>query len=112
MQEVAHLSSLFNKVQFDLNNGGNFSNILNSPLRLNQPNALWKIGLAELLYTPGSWDNVRTGHNTITVQINKFPIWRPLKRTVYVAHIFPVHSGSIRRKKYYQTKKEVNGVKD
>src|SRR6266566_4438479 len=104
MQEVVHLSSLFNKVQFDTNNGGNFSNILNSPLKLNQPNALWKIGLAELLYTPGSWDNVRIGHNTIVIQIKNVPIKTTKKRNIYVAKIFPVHRGSIRRKKYYETR--------
>src|SRR6266853_247947 len=70
---VIHLSSSYCKDQFPENHGGSFYNTLNQKLHLETGN--WHVGLAEVLYEPNSWDNVREGHNTIQYELWDYPIY-------------------------------------
>src|SRR5277367_3419596 len=70
MQEIVYLSNSFCKNDFPYNQAGNFQNKLNKPLTFKNKG---KIALSEILYTPGSWDNVRSGNNAVTIEILIIP---------------------------------------
>src|SRR5277367_4107126 len=76
MQEIVYLSNSFCKKDFPNNQAGNFQNKLNKSLTFKTKG---KVALSEILYTPGSWDNVRSGNNTIGIEISNYPI----KGTIY-----------------------------
>ena len=65
MQEIVYLSNSFCKKDFPNNQAGNFQNKLNKSLTFKTKG---KVALSEILYTPGSWDNVRLGNNTIGIK--------------------------------------------
>src|SRR6266853_48143 len=69
---VTYLSSSYCKDQFPENHGGSFYNTLNQKLHLETGN--WHVGLAEVLYEPNSWDNVREGRNTVQFELWDYPI--------------------------------------
>src|SRR5277367_6125410 len=71
MQEIVYLSNSFCKKDFPNNQAGNFQNKLNKSLTFKTKG---KVALSEILYTPGSWDNVRHGNNAIGIEISNYPI--------------------------------------
>src|SRR5277367_4961731 len=71
MQEIVYLSNSFCKNDFPNNQAGNFQNKLNKSLTFKTKG---KVALSEILYTPGSWDNVRQGSNAIGIEISNYPI--------------------------------------
>src|SRR5579864_8232915 len=68
--ETVYLSNEFCKDLFSDNQAGSFVNVLNEPFHFRNG----KVALAEVLYTPSSWDNIRAGGNTMTVGISDYPI--------------------------------------
>jgi len=72
MQEIVYLSNSFCKKDFPNNQAGNFQNKLNKSLTFKTKG---KVALSEILYTPGSWDNVRHGNNAIGIEISKYPVF-------------------------------------
>src|SRR5277367_6531365 len=74
MQEIVYLSNSFCKKDFPNNQAGNFQNKLNKSLTFKTKG---KVAL-EILYTPGSWDNVRPGTNAIGIEIYNYPIFNAL----------------------------------
>src|SRR5277367_4443866 len=72
MQEIVYLSNSFCKKNFPNNQAGNFQNKLNKSLTFKTKE---KVALSEILYTPGSWDNVRQGNNAIGIEISDYPIF-------------------------------------
>jgi len=70
MQEIVYLSNSFCKKDFPNNQAGNFQNKLNKSLTFKTKG---KVALSEILYTPGSWDNVRHGNNAIGIEISNYP---------------------------------------
>src|SRR5277367_3141199 len=75
MQEIVYLSNSFCKKDFPNNQAGNFQNKLNKSLTFKTKG---KVALSEILYTPGSWDNVRHGNNAIGIEISNYPIFNAL----------------------------------
>src|SRR5277367_6296710 len=75
MQEIVYLSNSFCKKDFSNNQAGNFQNKLNKSLTFKTKG---KVALSEILYTPGSWDNVRQGNNAIGIEISNYPICNAL----------------------------------
>src|SRR5277367_2392607 len=75
MQEIVYLSNSFCKKDFPNNQAGNFQNKLNKSLTFKTKG---KVALSEILYTPGSWDNVRHGINAIGIEISNYPIFNAL----------------------------------
>src|SRR5277367_3676074 len=73
MQEFVYLSNSFCKKDFPNNQAGNFRNNLNKSLTFKTKG---KVALSKILYTPGSWDNVRTGNNAIGIEISNYPIYK------------------------------------
>ena len=53
------------------NNGGEFYNDLNQNFYIGEGR---RVGLAEIFYTPNSWDNVRDGSNTFELEMSDYPI--------------------------------------
>src|SRR5277367_3218052 len=76
MQEIVYLSNSFCKKDFPNNQAGNFQNKLNKSLIFKTKG---KVALSEILYTPGSWDNVRLGNNAIGIEMSNYPV----KGTIY-----------------------------
>src|SRR5277367_3329110 len=72
MQEIVYLSNSFCKKDFSSNQAGSFQNKLNQSLTFKTKG---KVALSEILYTPGSWDNVRQGNNAIGIEISNYPIY-------------------------------------
>src|SRR5277367_5344745 len=72
MQEIVYLSNSFCKKDFPNNQAGNFQNKLNKSLTFKTKG---KVALSEILYTPGSWDNVRQGNNAIGIEISNYPTY-------------------------------------
>src|SRR5277367_4971101 len=75
MQEIDYLSNSFCKKDFPNNQAGNFQNKLNKSLTFKTKG---KVALSEILYTPGSWDNVRLGSNEIGIEISDCPVFKAL----------------------------------
>src|SRR5277367_152022 len=75
MQEIVYLSNSFCKKDFPNNQAGNFQNKLNKSLTFKTKG---KVALSEILYTPGSWDNVRPGSNAIEIEISEYPVFKAL----------------------------------
>src|SRR5277367_1743725 len=71
MQEIVYLSNSFCKKDFPNNQAGNFQNKLNKSLTFKTKGI---VALSEILYTPGSWDNVRQGNNALGIEISNYPI--------------------------------------
>src|SRR5277367_1378268 len=72
LYEIVYLSNSFCKKDFPNNQAGNFQNKLNKSLTFKTKG---KVALSEILYTPGSWDNVRQGNNAIGIEISNYPIY-------------------------------------
>jgi len=66
-----YVSSVYCKETYPDNNGMEFYNDFNQNLYLND---MWKVGLAEIQYTPNAWDNVRDGKNTIDMELFEYPV--------------------------------------
>src|SRR5277367_1699425 len=71
MQEIVYLSNSFCKKDFPNNQAGNFQNKLNKSLTFKTKG---KVALSEILYTPGSWDNVRSRDTAIGIEISNYPV--------------------------------------
>src|SRR5277367_3235839 len=76
MQEIVYLSNSFCKKDFPNNQAGSFQNKLNKSLAFKTK---VKVALSEILYTPGTWDNVRQGNNAIGIEISNYSV----KGTIY-----------------------------
>src|SRR5277367_4261792 len=72
MQEIIYLSNSFCKKDFPSIQAGNFMNKFNKSLTFKTKG---KVALSEILYTPGSWDNVRQGNNAIGIEFYNYPIY-------------------------------------
>ena len=66
------LSSTFCKDEFPNNHGCEFTNYLNQPLDIDDPNETWSVALNELIYDTDFWPQVRKGFNICEIQMGKF----------------------------------------
>ena len=71
--ETVYLSSSQSLNEFPENHGGDFRNILNHGFRF-APRHHVKVGLGEMLYIPGSWDNIRGSENYYDIELVDYPI--------------------------------------
>src|SRR5277367_5532649 len=94
MYEIVYLSNSFSKKDFPNNQAGNFQNKLNKSLTFKTKG---KVALSEILYTPGSWDNVRPGNNAIGIKISNYPISNKKYdyKELYVDSVEIVETGQI-----------------
>src|SRR5277367_5703944 len=94
MQEIVYLSNSFCKKDFPNNQAGNFQNKLNKSLTFKTKG---KVALSEILYTPGSWDNVRHGNNAIGIEISNYPIYDAAysRKELFVDSIEIIETGQI-----------------
>src|SRR5277367_3183402 len=92
MQEIVYLSNSFCQKDFPNNQAGNFQNKLNKFLTFKTKG---KVALSEILYTPGSWDNVRHGINAIGIEISNYPIFNALYgfKELYVDSVETLETG-------------------
>ena len=93
--ETLLLSTEFSKDIHPENNGGFFTNKLESPLIFGS-NSFVKI--TELAYYPQTWDNVRDNSNEITIQMRGYPVWGLFPATLYNSGEITFETGT--RKKY------------
>src|SRR5277367_3781918 len=110
MQEIVYLSNSFCKKDFPNNQAGSFQNKLNKSLTFKTKG---KVALSEILYTPGSWDNVRHGNNAIGIEISKYPISTKKYdyKELYVNSVEFVETGQIcYNDVVYAIHRERNGV--
>src|SRR6266853_1631806 len=102
---VIYLSSSYCKDQFPENHGGSFYNTLNQKLHLETGN--WHVGLAEVLYEPNSWDNVREGHNTVQFELWDYPIFVRVPIKLWVAEYSMQPPGDMHPYEFTMTKTPV-----
>src|SRR5277367_943743 len=110
MQEIVYLSNSFCKKDFPNNHAGNFQNKLNKSLTFKTKG---KVALSEILYSPGSWDNVRPGTNAIGIEISNYPIYNKEYdyKELYVDSVEIVETGQIGYNDVvYAIHRERNGV--
>src|SRR3977135_1684752 len=72
MSHTVWLSSAFCMDEYPSNNGCEFTNELNQPLDLDNPNEQWCVTASEIIYEPDFWQNVRTSFNRIEIKISNF----------------------------------------
>src|SRR5277367_2489438 len=110
MQEIVYLSNSFCKKDFPNNQAVNFQNKLNKSLTFKIKR---KVALSEILFTPGSWDNVRQGNNSMEIEISNYPIYdaeNSLKK-LFVNSIETLETGQIGYNDVvYGVTRERNGV--
>src|SRR5277367_1156910 len=110
LYEIVYLSNSFCKKDFPNNQAGNFQNKLNKSLTFKTKG---KVGLSEILYTPGNWDNVRQGNNAIGIEISNYPISNKNYdfKELYVDSVEIVETGQIGYNDVvYAIYRERNGV--
>ena len=66
------MSSSFCLDEYPNNHGCEFTNVLNQPLDIDEPNESWAVALREITYEPDFWQNVRTGFNECEIKLGKF----------------------------------------
>src|SRR3977135_377098 len=74
MAHTVWLSSAFCMDEYPSNNGCEFTNELNQPLDIDNPNEQWCVTASEIIYEPDFWQNVRTLFNRIEIQISNFRV--------------------------------------
>jgi hypothetical protein len=76
------LSSSLSKDAYD-NHGGDFTNVLNQVLNFTSPNEQCSVALAEVVYVPDTWPNIRDGFNQIEISMFGFETLNLQKMTIY-----------------------------
>src|SRR3977135_638364 len=72
MSHTVWLSSAFCMDEYQSNNGCEFTNELNQPLDIDNPNEQWCVTASEIIYELDFSQNVRTSFNRIEIKISNF----------------------------------------
>src|SRR3977135_1501609 len=72
MTHTVWLSSAFCMDEYPSNNGCEFTNELNQPLDIDNPNEQWCVTASEVIYEPDFWQNVQKSFNLVEIKISNF----------------------------------------
>lgn len=69
------VSSFYCTDEYPNNNGCDFTNTLNQPLDIDEPNETWAVALREITYEPNFWQQMREGFNECEIRLRDFDVY-------------------------------------